>query len=560
MESKDDSLENLLNELREKTRRRIRMSSNPIRPSAPSSFAPQKSSKSPLKERSETPFEKALFKLEKERIGRSGMRGMGGKSFFSSPFSSKSLFRGIFKKAFIFFLSLILGTSLILFFSKSNHEVFINDLAVRTRGLKKWVPDFLQSYFLDFFSFDDDHPVAFDNEIISINRLHTVQTYIPIISSPQLIAPDRLFFANRSGYVFLMNPLSGELVNRYVLSEFPQTEKIDIVSSPLHLQLKDNINSVLYLHANGEFTALNDRANYLYRSEKGIFNEETIYTSPVLFFSKGSKSGFVVATMQGSVSAFYAERGNVIWQTSIENESFFATPLVDRSELLLVGLSGKLYKLDLNSGNLLWQKDSSLGSSVKASPLMLKTKDDKKYYLILSSSGNLGVYDQEGNELFIRSIDEPMVASASPLKRNQAVVATLSGSVYKVTIENDFEGKNLKTQVDFLFGKKELSFVSVPIVLPHIDASKKNTFFILLADRNGTLFVIDNQGNQRATKSLNYHVSATPVVADIDGDSRLEIIVAGENGNVEIFRLATTTPLPSLKNRSISSGFLDFRR
>lgn len=570
MESENKSLEDLLNELREKTRKRIEVS--PVEKVKPS-FAFQKPllSKSPppstdkATKKGITPFEKALFKLEKE-----SRRGSFGRGNFFLSFKKFGGLRGIFKKAFFFFLSLLLGASLILFFSKSNSPVFINDLATRASHLKKWFPDFLQGYFLDFFSLDNRNNVAAtNNEVISINRLHTVKTYIPIISSPQLLTPNRLFFANRSGYVFLINPISGELIDRYVLSEHPKEEKIDIVSSPLHLQLNDNTHSVLYLHANGEFTALSSQASYLYRSEKGIFNKQTIYTSPVLFFDKDSKSAFVVATMQGGVSAFHSERGNVMWQTKIENESFFATPLVDKSELLLVGLSGELYKIDLNSGNLIWHKTSSLGSSVKASPLMLKTPNDAVYYLILSSSGKLGIYSQGGNELFAKSIDEPMVASASPVavafphkknQANQAIVATLSGNVYKVTVENNFDDENLKAKVDLLWGRKELSFVSRPIAFPHIDATQKNAFFLLLADRNGTLLVIDSQGNERAVKSLNYHVSATPVVADINGDANLEIIVAGENGDVEIFRLATTKPLRALQNRSFSSGFLDFRR
>jgi outer membrane protein assembly factor BamB len=187
-----------------------------------------------------------------------------------------------------------------------------------------------------------------------------------------------------------------------------------------------------------------------------------------------------------------------------------------------------VYALNGKNGEIIWQW--STGSNVHASPMVIETKD-KTYIMVAESYSRLTLLDTKGKKVRQHTLQNPdggiSGLFSSPVISNAGMVVIGTSwwgekdGVWVVDVfnQNDKENKAYKT----------CNRVSSSAVVADLVPQTKG-IEILICTEDGHFMMYNQSGRLLRKLKLPAGVEATPLVADIDGDKLLEIVVASLDG------------------------------
>ena len=302
-------------------------------------------------------------------------------------------------------------------------------------------------------------------------------------------------------------------------------------------------------------------------------NYGNIESCPLLADLNRDGESDVVITVRGKgVVAVNGKTGKPIWVNILSQAegAFLSSPCsidVNKDDIpdIITGGWGTeyesyLYALDGKTGKILWQ--FNLGAGLKSSPSVIH-KGKKTAILVASTYSIVYMVDLKGQPLYAINLNMPDEAPffggisglfASPtLTPNETLgIGTawwsneqdglwithlqktpLKDANIKGGIETD-EGKTLKI-VDKTFSKFfPANRVSASAVVAQI--SNKN-WQIIVPTEKGQLLIYDEKKKLMQVLLLPAGSETTPFIGDIDGDGKLELLIATYNGYLYCYQL-----------------------
>ncbi|MGV8050388.1 MAG: PQQ-binding-like beta-propeller repeat protein [Anaerolineaceae bacterium] len=130
-----------------------------------------------------------------------------------------------------------------------------------------------------------------------------------------------------------------------------------------------------------------------------------------------------VGSLGDEFVALDSKSGEVQWTFNADEKlsSIWSTPILIEDNLILTDEAGKIFSLDPNSGEVLWQMET--GSDMLAGPVAIDGG-----FLIISQDGNLRAYDLEQNPLWTRAI-AGTVYTTPVISGDTIVVAVTKGDI-----------------------------------------------------------------------------------------------------------------------------------
>lgn len=371
----------------------------------------------------------------------------------------------------------------------------------------------------------------------------------PIISTPIITdinkdnSPD-LIFADNLGYLQALNPEKKQLLYQIQLGSS--------VIAPLATVDVDGEDAleVLVATENGKFFTINQSGNYLYQS-RGEFFHEAIFAKPVSLLKS-----FFLAGMKGRIWAVDSRYGEVIWineNSPLIGQKIFPSLLyaeVENTPMLFASSEeGGIIGIDAKSGALVWEK--KLNDRFKSSLLWGQFLENKKAILITSLNGIIWLISPQGEILAKGKSRETFISTSAKRKVNdkldEAILASESGKLFIAKIKTSSQLPHL-IELEEIFNQQE-KFISSPVVF---DLDQDKIDDILIIGREGNLYLINGKDYSFffPPYPLNVNVTSTPLVADINGDRNLEIIIGSEIGKL-IFLSLKTSPKPMFKKYAL---------
>ena len=327
----------------------------------------------------------------------------------------------------------------------------------------------------------------------------------------------------------------------------------EVIAAPICLDVNDDgYDETLWVAKKGKIYVVNQNGDYLYMSKPEHFNEE-IHGKPAL---SSDKNLIYIAGMKGSVWCLTKAYGLPKWIYRNHHRKpvgIFASPLLvnvngktgkNKSEdVILVDLSGKVFCLDGADGRLLWEV--SVRHPVKASMTYGKflQTDKQGQIAIFGLGGSVSLISLEGkllSQVLLSEIHKDfkgyMIGSGVAvdllkLGYHQIVNVSSKGTVFL------YDGMSGRIRKQFV-PKKATVFRSSPI---GVHLNDDNTYDIIAVSARKELFFIDGKtfSLMIPPQALSSPVTASPVIADLDKDGVLELVITGEDGTLTFYHLTT---------------------
>jgi len=278
------------------------------------------------------------------------------------------------------------------------------------------------------------------------------------------------------------------------------------------------------------------------------------FNSPLVIDLAGDqRPEILVATTRGAVWCFDV-RGRVVWKHEVAEGwwplwGLLVAPLVaanvdgrGRPEVLVTSREGFVYCLGAD-GRRRWT--ARLGAWSKAAPVTADFDDDGQLEVMLGDwGGHLHCLDAAvGRERWRANIvSEPMGHVMAMRTRGGQRAALISGEGrFGVAI-----GRNVK----WIWGRPDDDRMraATPAALLDFDGDGQDDAMFITASRH--LVVVGADGTELARARTGVTPEAAPLIGYINGDGRLEAVVAGTGGEVECFsmpsgaRLAAAARVP----------------
>jgi len=251
----------------------------------------------------------------------------------------------------------------------------------------------------------------------------------------------------------------------------------------------------------------------------------------------------IFGTEGGSLYALDGRSGAVLWKQSVpfkpsftypEFRSFMASPgLVDINkdgvrDVVIGSRNGTVYAFDGQTGAILWDFRTKEPSGVYASAFISDT------ILVAETYSRLFELDFQGQvlrEILIQGKSRQGLFG-SPVKLPSGAI--LIGSSWMSGQSGIWfipPGENLPTERCFLpVGKVS----ATPVVA---DVYGDTGLEILVVTEAGELIVFSESGDILSREKLPYGVEATPYIGDIDGDGTLDLVIAGQDKETHVYTL-----------------------
>lgn len=275
--------------------------------------------------------------------------------------------------------------------------------------------------------------------------------------------------------------------------------------------------------------------------------------SPSLFDSNGDGiDDAVFATESGSVMAFDGKTGKELWRYKASNGGYFvATPAAydvnaDGTPDVLIGTGGSPYFYAINgkTGKELWQfKTKSTagfvdGSGIHASASILTGSGRAPLIVATECYGILHYLDMNGQ--WKRYIGNTIGIFSSPVFSPKGTVVNGAawmgrGNVDVTVIRSAADWEEQRGGVKYAARRTQMDGSPVAVTSSSAfvaDVLAKGKPQIGIADETGKFQLLNEDGIVEEIMLAPAGVEAAMLVQDVDGDGRLEIIVACLDGNV----------------------------
>ncbi len=270
----------------------------------------------------------------------------------------------------------------------------------------------------------------------------------------------------------------------------------------------------------------------------------------------------IFGTEGGSVYAVNGKSGDLIWKQSVpfkpsftypEFRSFMASPaLLDINQdgvrdVVLGSRNGTLYAFDGQTGTAVWEFRTKEPSGIYASAFIGDTLVVAETY---SRIFELNFQGQPIREILIQGktrqglFGSPVKLPSGAIVIGSSWVAGQSG-VWFIP-----PGENLPTERCFWpVGKVS----ATPVVA---DIWGDTDLEVLVATEAGEILIFSESGQLLFRQMMAYGIEATPYIGDIDGDGHGDLVVAGQDKHVHVYALPKMGKMywPSFRGNRWNTG------
>jgi outer membrane protein assembly factor BamB len=243
-----------------------------------------------------------------------------------------------------------------------------------------------------------------------------------VIYADPVVSDDVVYVATYSGKIFAYNTSSGNLLWKY-----PSEGYVEGIIGGLIIE-----NGLIYFAAvGGTVTALNaetQQVEWLYDTE------DTLWASPCM-----DGDTLFVASYDKRLFAIDINSGNLKWDKPFETDGpITAAPIYDNGVVYIGSLDRGIYAIDAENGQLIWEFNADSDAEYTprnwfwATPLMVDgviyaPNMDGFVYVIDSANGTL---------ITALDIENPM-SSDPVLNEDRVIVATQNGDLHSINIEDN---------------------------------------------------------------------------------------------------------------------------
>jgi len=254
----------------------------------------------------------------------------------------------------------------------------------------------------------------------------------------------------------------------------------------------------------------------------------------------------IAATEDGQVLALDGLTGTRLWTFKAvknprlfypETNYFIGSPSAidvnkDTVKDIIIGnRNGILYCINGKDGLLLWKNRTKIPSGILSSPVI---KRNSLYYA--ESYGYIHKLTTKGRQLDTYNINQmqyPHIV-ASPIVNNQNTL--IIGTTNQKKKSGFWTLLHRKNQTYTKTGN-----ISATALLTNVDPSSETEFIIIT--ESGWLYILDSKGSPKGKFKLLSGSECTPLVADIDNDGYLELIIALNDQYLYAYDLNTKGPV-----------------
>lgn len=273
----------------------------------------------------------------------------------------------------------------------------------------------------------------------------------------------------------------------------------------------------------------------------------------------------VFATEGGSVYAVDGRTGTVMWKQSVpfkpsftypEFRGFMASPgLIDLNQdgvrdVVIGSRNGTVYAFDGQSGAILWEFRTKEPSGVHASAFI---DSEASTILVAESYSRLFELDRQGQvlrEILIQGKSRQGLFGSPVKLPSGAIVIGSSWSEGQSGVWFIPPGENLPVATHF-FAIGRVS--ATPVVA---DIWGDSGLEVLVVSEDGELVVFSESGTVLQRQRLPYGVEATPYIGDVDGNGTLDLLIAGMDKYVHAYTVPKSGRLywPSFRGNGWNTG------
>lgn len=255
----------------------------------------------------------------------------------------------------------------------------------------------------------------------------------------------------------------------------------------------------------------------------------------------------VVGTEAGTVYAVSGKDGRVLWKVASDLGAYGQTGFVASAavvdvtgdglaEVFISGRDGVMRSLDGRTGRARWEMRG--GTGMHASPLVLDVDGDDRFEVAFSESyGTMYLADAESGRL--RWTAKLAIGLMGPMgwypDAGCFVGATAwpgqNGRVYCVATNSG--------QVRWTWDVPR-ERISSGFVVGDVDGTEGNE--LVFGTESGWLVALGPEGQQRWRVDVEAPIECTPTLTDLDGDDRLDVLTAANDGYLRAFETSGYPP------------------
>ena len=304
-------------------------------------------------------------------------------------------------------------------------------------------------------------------------------------------------------------------------------------SAPLIADLnKDKKKEILVSLTNGTILVLDGLGGV----NRSIPTVTGISSAPLLMDIVGNGSVELICVSSGGIFA-YSANGSVLWGNASYGTGLGAAIYINRSKEIVFGSGqGILYSLNATEGSLKWTMKVS-GAIENAPGSADADKDGRSEIVLGTDAGNVYDIDRDGGKILVYSIDG--ASSATPVGKDinadgkqEIVAVSKTGNLYALALP-DAGTHTSRISVKWNYSAGGESDNS--LTLADINGDGKYEILFGASDRgqyreDSALYVISYNGKLIKKYSIKGALLSSPLVADIDGDGKKEIIFGTDKG------------------------------
>jgi outer membrane protein assembly factor BamB len=338
--------------------------------------------------------------------------------------------------------------------------------------------------------------------------------------------------------LYMIDGKTGQIVRRIHWSESADLDVNGVAIAPRTVFFGNHQGSVYAYSLYGDSTRLWSRQ--LSGAIKGACAVED--------FNSDGTYDVVAATDSGEITAMDGKTGAMMWSAKVtyrpnftypKEKSFVASPtLVDLNQdgtrdVLIGSRNGTLYAYDGRTGTILWEYRTRTPSGIHASALVWGES-----IVVAESYSTLTWLDFQGKIQRVVSLaSEPDVQGifASPVAFSDGSVVI--GSSWGSGDSGIWMIPSTDTKPRFHNAGRISATAAIG---DGLGLGKEQAWVVT---ERGQLWVILPNGDVAATYTLDSGSETTPLIADVDGDGRLELITTGADRMMRCYQLPGTGPV-----------------